>query len=76
MHQHHIDANELHQHDVAHHRILETLVDHRVSAVFYHYGLARIFLNIRQRLHQHLCPVRIGNIHGHRFSSVSPAQVR
>src|SRR5699024_669432 len=57
MHQHHIDAHELHQDNIAHHGVLQIVVNHGVAAVFDHYGLSRIFLDVWQRLYKHLGPL-------------------
>ena len=57
VHQHHIDAHELHQNDVAHHGVLQVVVYHRVPTIFDDHGLSRVFLDIRQCLHEHLCPL-------------------
>ena len=46
VHQHHIDANQLHEHQVAHNGGFQILINHRVAAVFHDNRFARPFFNI------------------------------
>ena len=49
-----VDANQLHQHDIAGKALFQCLVDHGITAILNHYGATRKLLYIRQRLGKYL----------------------
>ena len=56
VHQHDLDTHQRQQHDIVHDCLLQRLVGHGVSAVLDHQNFVVVFLNVRQSIHQHLCP--------------------
>ena len=50
--QHGLETQELQQHHVVHHGILQVLVDHGVAAVFDDHDLPRVLLQVRHGLHE------------------------
>ena len=64
MDHHHPDTHQVQQHDVRDHGPAQVLGDHGVAAIFDHDGLAGIFLDIGQRLGQHLSAVHLVKSHG------------
>ena len=49
-----LDADQIEQYQIVDDRVLQLLIDHCVTAVFYDNGLTVIFLNIRKRFDQNI----------------------
>src|SRR5690606_9932626 len=54
VHDHRIDADQFHHHDVAGEAVLEVLGRHGMAAVLDHHGLAAEALDVRQRFDQNV----------------------
>ncbi len=61
MHQHHMDAHQVQQHDVLDHSLFQFFVNHGISAIFHHDDLAVVFLDVRKRLDQDIGTCFRGN---------------
>ena len=61
VHQHHLDADEVKQNDITHNAVLQMVVDHSVSAVFYHNIFAVVFLNVGQGVYNNRRLGLVGN---------------
>ena len=62
VYQHHLDAHQGQQHNVAHDCLLQGVVGHGVSPVLDHHDLAVVALNVGQGVNQDPGPDRVGNI--------------
>ena len=76
MHHDRVDADRLQQHDVLREVLGRTRIAHRVAAIFHHEGLARIALEIGERLGERLSlgeQSGVGGVVGHGERLSGPA---